>query len=923
MEALSELCEKCGTPLSLSSAAPGCLQCLLSEGFDEAGGRQFQHYEVALAEDGATFCELGRGAMGITYRALDTNLGAEVALKVISARYSRQAEARERFRREARAAAQLRHPNVATVFHYGETSEGHCFYAMELVEGETLEARVQRQGSLGVGAVLEIGAQVARALLAAEKHGLIHRDLKPSNLMLVPNEQDGSSNLAVKVIDFGLAKSTAHAAGERDLSPGGFVGTPTFASPEQLGGAPVDSRSDIYSLGVTLWYALTGEVPCPGKTIEEIRNSQAEIALPVEQLLARKVPPPLIRILRRSLATDPVARPPSARALIAELELCRTALAVAPRRRRVAIVLCSLGAIALGLLAFLIWNREPPALPAGIAVLPFENLSDDKEHAFFADGVQDDILTKLSKIADLKVISRSSVMQYRGKKDVRQIGNALGVSHVLEGTVRRFGGKVHVNAQLVDVRTDADIWAEEYDRDLKDLFAIETEVAQSIANRLRAKVSARELAAIQERPTKDLAAYDFYVRAVPSIAEADSSTNPKAILQTVDLLNQAIARDPDFLLAYYWLARAHDWLYFDGDHTPARLALAQRAIDSAFHLNPNSGEAHLALALHLYWGYFDYARARAEIAIARRTVPNNPEVYELSAWIDRRQGRWSDAVRNVERASELDPRNFYLAANVAAFYFGSRPLSYEQTRKALDRMLALRPNDINTRIDAGGGLEMHWRADTRHWHATIEKILAEEPASANDQAMKLQRFQLALFERDFIAAGRIVAAAPQDQDWLAGFNRDFWIGVVARAKGDAMAAQAAFTAAHAEQEAIVRAQPDVAPTLSMLGMIDAGLRRKEEALREGRRAVELMPIAKDSTDGPGLVSNLAWIYAWTGERDLAIEQLEIVAKIPGGPTYGELRLDPVWDSLRGDPRFEKIVASLAPHDRQFLSQPSP
>jgi tetratricopeptide (TPR) repeat protein len=296
-------------------------------------------------------------------------------------------------------------------------------------------------------------------------------------------------------------------------------------------------------------------------------------------------------------------------------------------------------------------------------------------------------------------------------------------------------------------------------------------------------------------------------------------------------------------------------------------------------------------------------------------LPNNPQVFEVTAWIDRRQGRWSDAVRNVERASELDPRNFFLALNVAGFYFGSRPLPYEQTKKALERALALKPNHIGARIDRGGGLEMHWRADTRHWHATIEKILADEPTSANDQAMKQERFQLALFERDFIAADRVVAAAPQDQEWLDGFSREFWMGVVARAKGDSMAAHAAFTTARANQEAKVRAQPDSgAPGLSTLGVIDAGLGRKEEALREGRKAVELMPIATDSTDGPQLVYHLAWIYAWTGERDLAIEQLEMVAKIPGGPTYGMLRLDPVWDSLRGDPRFEKIVASLAPKE---------
>jgi len=379
------------------------------------------------------------------------------------------------------------------------------------------------------------------------------------------------------------------------------------------------------------------------------------------------------------------------------------------------------------------------------------------------------------------------------------------------------------------------------------------------------------------------------------------------------LLNQAINRDPTFLLAYYWLARAHDWLYFIHDHTPARLALAKGAIDSAFHLNPNSGEAHLALALHLYWGYFDYDRARAELAIARRTLPNNPQVYEVSAWIDRRQGRWSDAVRDIERASELDPRSLFLALNVAGFNFGSRPLPYEKTKKALDRVLALKPNFIAARIDRGGELEMHWRGDTRNWHATIEKILAEDPASANDQDMKSLRFQLALFERDFIAADHAAAMLPKAA--LDGFSRDFWVGVLARAKGDMVAAQNAFNAARTEQQEIDRIAPPNDPTaLSSLAIIDAGRGLKQDAVREGRRAAELCPIAKDRTDGLRPAQNLALIYAWTGERDLALEQLETVAKIEGGPTYGELRLSPLWDPLRGDVRFEKIVASLAPKE---------
>jgi tetratricopeptide (TPR) repeat protein len=513
------------------------------------------------------------------------------------------------------------------------------------------------------------------------------------------------------------------------------------------------------------------------------------------------------------------------------------------------------------------------------------------------------------------VISRTSVMQYRGKQDVRQIGNALRVSHVIEGTVRRSGGKVHVNAQLVDTRTDAGIWAEEYDRDLNEVFAIETEVAQSIADRLRARLSAREKLAIQERPTRDLVAYDFYVRAMPLVEEGEITSNEKDLLQAVDLLNQAVGRDPTFLLAYYWLARAHDQFYqTEIDQTPSRLAFAKSAIDSAFRLKPDSGEAHLALAQHLYWGYRDYDRARAELAIARRTLPNNPQVFEVTGLIDRRQGRWPEAVSNFERASELDPRNVFLVLNVVGACFRSR--AYEQTGKALDRALVLVPKDgrppFGLRIFRDGDLAMHSRADTRPWHAVIEKILADDPASAEDQSMKEERFQLALFERDFVAAGRAGTALPQKNPLEDGFSRDFWLGVVARMKGDTTAASAAFNAARTAQEEALRARPDDARLLSSLGVIDAALGRKEDALREGGQAIELLPIAKDTLDGPPLVSNLAWIYAWTGERDLAIEQLAIVAKIPCGPTYGELRLSPLWDSLRGDPRFEKIVNSLAP-----------
>ena len=946
MSSAPRVCRKCGAEIFADAPEGLCTACLFETGLSLLADVSVAGGDDPGSDDGTpqsdrkkksnranTFADfgdyellevIGRGGQGVVYRARQKGLNRTVALKVIGLGHWATDAHLKRFRREAEAAASLDHPGIVPIYEVSER-DGSCYFSMKLIEGGQLDAVVKRE-PMPIRRAVELIAKVARTVHFAHEHSILHRDIKPGNILL---DQKGEPHLT----DFGLARLVeTESTVTRTLE---VLGTPSYMAPEQAIGnnAAVGTVSDVYGLGAVLYQLLTGHPPFAGGTTYETIKLLLDTEPRQPRLWNPKIDRDLSTVCLKCLEKDPQRRYMSALALAEDLERWLRHEPILARRSGVftrgkkwvrrnptsallAASLIALAAAAGWIVSKSEFIRHP--LTTGIAVLPFENLSDEKEHAFFADGVQDDILTKLAKIADLKVISRTSVMQYRGRQDVRQVGNALRVSHVLEGTVRRIGQKVHVNAQLVDTRTDAGIWAEEYDRNLNDVFAIETEVAQSIANRLRTRISARERAALQERPTKDLAAYDFYVRAVPLIEIANSSTDPKEIVQAVDLLNQAIARDPDFLLAYYWLARAHDWFYLEHDRTSARLALAKEAIDSAFHLNPKSREAHLALALHLYWGYFDYDRARAELAIARRSLPNNPQVYEVTAWIDRRQGRWSDAVRNMEHASELDPRSFYLAANVAGLYFGSR--AYEQASKALDRALAIKPNDIDARIDAGGGLEMHWRADTRRWHATIDKILADEPASADDQAMKWQRSLLALFERDFIAADRAAAALPQDGG--DGSSRNFWMGVVARAKGDMVAAHTAFTAARAEQEAAVRAQPDYAPVLSKLGMIDAGLGRKEEALREGRRAVELMPLAKDSTDGPQLVFQLAVIYAWTGEPHLAIEQLERVSKIPAGPSYGMLRLDPVWDSLRGDPRFEKIVASLAPK-RWFPSEDWP
>ncbi len=922
-------CDQCGAPLESGASASGCLNCLLLGGSDETAtlNRRFQHYEVCLLSDGATLHELGHGAMGITYRALDINLGSPVALKVISSRYSSDPEARERFRREARAAAQLRHPNVATVFHFGETSLGQCFYAMELVEGETLEARVRRDGPLSVSATLDVAEQVARALAAAEKHGLIHRDLKPSNIMVVANDADTADGLAVKVIDFGLAKPVVVTEGTSDLTHPRFSGTPGFASPEQLttGSISPDARSDIYSLGATLWYLLSGKPPFAGRTLRELREEQFH-RLPVEQLAAAKLPGPLVTLLRSMLASDPAKRPQSARELLARLRQCREIIEARPRRHRLLqlTALAFLTVSGLGLTSYL-WYRQhlqertsSMALRApekSIAVLPFENLSNDREDAYFADGVQDDILTKLAKIRDLKVVSRASVMQYPPRaagRDIRQIGNALRVSHVLAGSVRKAGSWLHINAQLIDTRTDAHVWVEQYDCDFKDVFAIQSEIAQTVAEQLRAKISPAERLAIQRPPTADLTAFDLYSRAKDLLLlDTNFTTGAKPnFLRAIDLLNQAVAHDPAFFQAYCQLAQAHEQLYLFGiDRTPARLALAGASIQAAFRIRPDAGEAHLARAGNLYMGYLDYDGALAELATASQSLPNDPKVFELKGYILRRQGQQQEALRNLERAAELDPLNFSTLLQVALSYEYLRRFADEKA--ILDRALAVQPNDVQAKV-ARASVEFDWKADTRPLRKLIDEIRANNPADVENVADNW--LTCALAERDPAGAADALAALGENKygNDIVKFSRPFVEGVIARTINDEQKASAAFTVARAEQENVVRAQPDYAPALCVLGLIDAALGRKDEALREGRRSIELLPMTKDALNGSGMVFYFAMIAAWTGEKDLACEQLSKAIGHSRDLSYGQLKLLPFWDPLRGDPRFEKIVASLAP-----------
>ena len=555
-----------------------------------------------------------------------------------------------------------------------------------------------------------------------------------------------------------------------------------------------------------------------------------------------------------------------------------------------------------------------PIAEKSIAVLPFENLSDEKENAYFADGVQDQILTDLAKVADLKIISRTSVMQYKSgvARNLREIGQQLGVAHVVEGAVQRSGNRVRVNAQLIDARTDRHLWGETYDRDLADVFAIQSQIAKAIADQLQAKLSPSEKAAIERPPTGDIAAFDLYTRGKNLLLTTSFSSSAGAnLLKAADLLNQAVARDPAFVQAYCQLAWTHDLLYLFGlDHTPGRLALANAAVQAAFRLRPDAGEVHLARAQNLYRGYLDYDGALAELEIARQTLPNDSRIFELKGYIARRQGRWEEAVQNLERAADLDPRNVDMLQQIALSYAGLR--RYAEEKLVLDRALAIEPNNAEMRVTRAF-VELDWKADTRSLHQTIDSIRATNPAAIPSIAGDW--LNCALAERDAAAAKNALIASgenPPLHDEAVHFNPPFVEGVIARMTKDDGKARVAFTAARAEQEKTVQGQPDYGPPLCVLGLIDAGLGRKEEALREGQRAVELLPVEKDAINGPLMSAYFAMIAAWTGDKDLACEQLATAIRYPSSLSYGRLKLLPFWDPLRGDPRFEKIVASLAP-----------
>ncbi len=936
-------CAICGRPLTQDGR---CLRCLVGFGF--LGGSQepdkpetrrrltpgplkYDHFEVEVGADGFPI-ELGAGAMAITYRARDTVLNSEVALKVIDRSVAENPGVRSRFLREARAAAQIRHPNVARVSHYGE-QEGECFYVMELVEGETLEASVRREGPMSLSLALEVIEQTARALAAAEACGVVHRDIKPSNIML---ESDPSGALIVKVIDYGIAKVVAP-----DAQPGaeqtqtGFIGTPAFASPEQFAPSQqtkIDTRSDIYSLGVTFWYLLSGRVPFVGRTLDEIRRRQAE-PLPVEQLRNLDVPARILALLKSMLAPDPKDRPQSARELLSVVHRCNTKFSTEARTRRRRLALAttavSIVVVAIGFGAWLYRHvQNSAAIERSIAVLPFENLSPNGEDAYFAIGMQDEITGDLAKLAGVKVIGSQSTRSYVAgtERNLRTIGRDLGVRHLLEGTVSRDHDQMRVTLHLVDLRDSAHSWTEAYQRPLKEIFALQGEITHSIAAQLQTLLSPNERAAIDTPPTTDLRAYDLYLqaRALPYssmvIEMAELFSNSK---RAIPMLNEAIARDANFVLAYCELAKWHDEIYYarnvgpPEEQTVDHRSLAEAALEKARRLQPDSGAVHLALGRHALWINHNVEEADIQIQLARQTLPNNAQVEQYAGWVARRQDRWDEAVRHMERAISLEPRDVELRSDLADTYVFLR--RYQDADRVFESMLTLTPPNKYASLPIERALaQFECSADIAPLRQAVATQLAAH--QLDDRSSVTAPLTVAVWSRDADEISRVLSAkhAPIALNGIV-FPDEWFEALAARLRGDNVAALNAFRAARPKIEENVRADPARGAPLGILAIIDAALGRSEQAVQEAKRACELSPFKLNNLDAVGPRTNLAVVYAWIGQDDLAIGELSKLVDRPAGgaegvvrPSYGDFRRNPLWDPLRSDPRFEALVQRLAP-----------
>jgi serine/threonine protein kinase/tetratricopeptide (TPR) repeat protein len=867
---------------------------------------------------------LGRGGMGVVWLARDEELEREVALKFLPEIIVHDRSLIGELKRETKRSLELTHKNIVRIHDFVFDQTSACI-SMEYVDGDTLSnLRAEKEGK--VFAPEEIAgwtSQLCDALDYAHNQArIVHRDLKPANLMV---NQKGD----LKISDFGIARNLGDTMSHITMEQG-RSGTLVYMSPQQLEGERGTHLDDIYSLGATVYDLLTGKPPFYSGNIDK----QIHERIAPSMTARRKefnVEPALVpavweETVAACLAKDPAKRPQSAGEVANRLQLSlpqTRRLTTRPTRRvkQIAIAAAVVAACLIAIAAWYLTKSKPRSQPAqlanpslsqvaaipekSIAVLPFENLSAEKDDSFFADGIQDDVLTTLGKIKELKVTARPSVMVYRGAAvagKLREIGQTLRVSHVLQGTVRRSANRVVINVALLDTRDDRQLWSEHYERTLTDAISLQGELAVEIARELRATLTPAEKTIVETKPTNNPAAYDAYLRAR---AFAGGSPYDKSTVEgAIQSYQEAVKLDPSFALAWAYLSCAQSGYYWNGhDPSPARLAAAKDAADHALALDPNLPETHLALGYYRYFGQRDFTGGLAEFQQAEKGLPNNVDITSATGLIQRRVGHWEEAIVALRRAIELDPRDINTYNNLAETYSALR--RFPEALATVDRVLAWEPADA---------VALYMKA--RALWATRD-LQAVEPLLANlgTDPWHLRGTQ-ALFQRRYAAAIEILSSAvaaktkrgePSDDEKLL-------LGLSQQRAGDVAAARATYQSAvqdlQRELEKVVPGSRNEAGLHAALGPVYAGLGEAAPAIAEGQKAMAMHPTSKDPYEGPEEEESMAAIYALLGDADHAIPILKRLLQIPYGGgdaiTPALLRLDPVWDQIRNDPRFQKL-----------------
>ena len=907
-----KLCETCGSSVDFdmpSGFCPGCLlNTVLETPRDIAPGSRIEDYQLLN--------EVARGGMGIVYRAKQRAPSRIVALKMILPAHLNSPGAVNRFRAEAEAAASLDHESILPIYAVGE-HDGAPFYSMKFAEGGTLSARIDNYHDKPREAAA-LMAMLARAVAFAHEQGILHRDLKPGNVLF-----DSAGKTYVS--DFGLAKWLQR---ECDLTQTlAILGTPYYMAPEQATDSRgVTASADVYSLGAILYHLFTGRPPFAGETpMEVLHRAETESPKP-PRLTNQHVPRDLETICLKCLAKEPATRYASAAALAEDLERWLKHQPIQAkrsgfvtqgrkwvRRNPTTAVLAALLIALAASVSFTVWNRRPAVIiPKSVAVLPFENLSNYANNAYFADGIQEEILTRLAGIADLKVISRTSTQQYQSKpRNLSQIVKQLGVANILEGSVQKAADQVRVNVQLINAQTDSHLWAETYDRKLTDVLGVESEIAKRVAESLQARLNGREEHALAVKPTKNPEAYDAYLRGLAFEARSYRYTYPDLWRKAVDCYQRAAELDSNFASAWSRLSGLNAHLYFSNSvetNSAARGDAAKRALENAQKLAPDSSETLLALGYYQYWVLRDYPAAKTTFARVSKLLPGNSEVPRALALIAEHEGHWDESVDNFERALSLDPRNVELLNYAAGIYDMLR--QFPAALKLFNRAWDITPNDPDAVVVKASIYQA--QGNLQEAAKLLTEVNAQTPTGP---AFNIKIIQLRL-ERNYDEAIRLLQAR------LAQFHFDSQhekaeaevdLALTQRLAGDLADAKLTAEQARNTLEQIYKDQPNnyrVAPPLSEAYAV---MGEKDMALQAAERAITLMPRAKDAVFAPSFEENLALIQMIAGEKSRTISILSQLLQTPYDSliyytpiTPALLRLDPYWDSLRADPAFQKL-----------------